>query len=77
MCTNVGGGNRQYEGVVFQKAKKAFDRPILGTGCSLHILNNTVQTVCVLPVDIEFIVVKIHKLFISAMSVTYLTKFCN
>lgn len=61
-----------------RKLEKTLDRPILGIGCSAHILNNTVQTACdVLPVDFE-VVVKIYKFFYQyTVRGTHLMEFCE
>jgi hypothetical protein len=64
---------------VFRKVQSDLDRPILGIGCSAHIVHNSVQTACdSLPLDIEFIVIKIYKYFhIYTVRVMKLKEFCE
>jgi hypothetical protein len=62
--SNFGGVKRKGEENVFRKFQSDLDRPILGIGCSAHIVHNSVQTACdSLPLDIEVIVIKIYKYF--------------
>lgn len=77
--TNFGGVNRHGQKNVYRKLQKALSRPILGIGCSAHILHNSVQTACdALPIDIEVIVVKVYKFFFQyTVRVTTLKEFCE
>lgn len=77
--TNFGGVKRHGQGNVFRKLQKALSRPILGIGCSAHIMHNTVQTACdAMPVDVEAIVVKVYKFFYQyTVRVTALKEFCE
>jgi hypothetical protein len=77
--SNFGGVKRKGEGNVFRKVRSDLDRPILGFGCSAHIVHNSVQTACdSLPLDIEVIVIKLYKYFhICTVRVTKLQQFCE
>jgi capsid portal protein len=77
--SNFGDVKRKEEENVFRKVQSDLDRPIVGIGCSAHIVHNSVQTACdSLPLDIEVIVIKIYKYFhIYAVTVTKLKQFCE
>jgi hypothetical protein len=77
--SNFGGVKRKGNENVFRKVQSDLYRPILGIGCSAHIVHNSVQTACdSLPLDIEVIVIKIYKYFhIYAVRVTKLKEFCE
>jgi hypothetical protein len=77
--SNFGGVKRKWNENVFRKVQSDLYRPILGIGCSAHIVNNSVQTACdSLPLDIEVIVINIYKYFhIYAVRVMKLKEFCE
>jgi hypothetical protein len=56
--------NGKGEENVFRKVQSDLGRPILGIGCSAHIVHTSVQIACAsLPLDIEVVVIKIYKYF--------------
>jgi hypothetical protein len=62
--TDFGGVKRKGNENVFRKVQSDLYRPILGIGCSAHIVQNSVQTACdSLPLDIEIIVIKFINIF--------------
>jgi hypothetical protein len=77
--SNFGGVKRKGEENVFRKVQSDLDRPILGIGCSAHIVHNSIQTACdSLPLDLEVIVIQIYKyLHIYTVRVTKLKQFCE
>jgi hypothetical protein len=61
---NFGGASRKCVNNVFIKLKESIGHDLVGVGCSLHIIHNTIQTATdVLPVDIEGIVSRICSYF--------------
>jgi hypothetical protein len=77
--SNFGGVKRKENENLFRKVQSDLDRPILGIGCSAHIVHNSVQTACdSLPLGIEVIVIKIYKYFhIYTVRVTKLQEVCE
>lgn len=78
--TNFGGMLRKGKNNVFLKLKQTLNRNILGMGCCVHIIHNSIQHASdCLPVDIDSIVCKIFGFFhiIYTVQVKNLKEFCD
>lgn len=77
--TNFGGISRKGNNNVYSIVQKTLERPIVGIGCSAHIINNTIQTaVDCLPICLESVIHKIYSYFHTyTVREASLQEFCN
>lgn len=76
---NFGGLQRRGTNNVYSRLKDVLKKPIVGVGCTAHIVHNTIQVAAdQLPVDIEGIIIKIYGHFhIYTVRVASLKEFCE
>lgn len=77
--TNFGGLARRGENNVFTKLKCKLGRSIVGVGCPVHILHNSLQVGAdSLSVDVQTIIVKVYNYFsIYTVRVASLMEYCE
>lgn len=77
--TNFGGVSRRGQNNVFARLKQNLGREIIGIGCAAHIIHNAFDHACdQLPVEMEQIVVNVHKHFhIHTIRVENLKELCD